>query len=100
MTDSNGPAGKIPRRSRSPSGQLYARRRTAYAGGRSERRLSQKGHFRDTPRLRRGGQVMIDGRENEEEREADAEAPVDQLFLDGQQRPAQLPWDKWTSTIK
>jgi len=43
---------------------------------------------------------MIDDRENEEEREADAEAPADQLFLDGQQRPAQLPWDKWTSTIK
>jgi hypothetical protein len=29
---------------------------------------------------------MIDDRENDEEREADAEAPADQLFLNGQQR--------------
>src|SRR5580704_17917262 len=29
---------------------------------------------------------MIDDREDEEERNTDAEAPADQLFLDGQQR--------------
>jgi hypothetical protein len=29
---------------------------------------------------------MIDDRENDEEREADAEAPADQRFLNGQQR--------------
>ena len=64
----------------------YARRRTAYAGSCSERRLSQKGNFRDTPWLRRDGQEMIDDRENDEERNTDAEAPADQLFFYGQQR--------------
>jgi hypothetical protein len=35
--------------------------------------------------LRRSGQEMIDDRENDEERETDAEAPADQLFLYWQQ---------------